>query len=120
MSVDRRFRNQAPRADAWAGGESAWVGSSPTAGARKVRKEFTAAVTSDAGGIASTAYPGGAFPNGIMSVVVTAGDTAANLGFCMVQLSAQSLSTLNFWPRTNLGAAIASAAVRVNVVAVGW
>ena len=107
--------------DRWLGGESAWVGSSPTAGARKIRKEFTAVATSDAGGVATVTYPNGAFPNGIMSLVVTPGDTAASLGFVMVPLGAQTLTVLTFWPRRGdalLG--VISSAVRINVIAVGW
>jgi hypothetical protein len=116
-----KFQSAYPGSDRWLGGESAWVGSSPTSGARKIRKEFTATATVSAGAVTFT-YPFGAFPNGIMSVVITPGDNSGSLGFFQVPLSGQSLSVLTAYPWAAASTAQVAngSTVRANIIAVGW
>lgn len=101
------------------GGLAAFTGSSPPAGTVKIRKEFTAVAMTDATGLFAVTYPGGAFPNGVVSVVVEPGDAAGDLVATALQQSVSSLSVVR-GKSYGLFDANFSTNIRVNVIAVGW
>ena len=117
----KRWNSQPQPTDFCVGNESAWVGSNPTAGARKIRKEFTATAVVSAGQVTFT-YPNGAFPNGILCLTITPGDNAGSLGFFQVPIGGQSLSTLLAYPwAAGSTAQVANGnTIRANINAVGW
>lgn len=76
----------------------------------------TAVVTTDASGGFTVAYPA-AFASGVATVVACPGDVAGSLG--QVVVTSYSLSGFSGGARTSTGAAVASATIRVNYVAIG-
>lgn len=106
-----------------AGADGYFLGSSAPAGTDAIVKAFSAVVTVDAWGGVSVPYPGGAFPNGVQTVVATPGDTVGVGGLGYVA-SVQSNCTLAVWYGVTMkttGAVMPTGSmVRVNLVAMGW
>lgn len=109
--------------DTFLGTEAALVGSNPPAGTFKIRKSINQVVTVGAAGNVSYSYPGGAFPNGIVTVMLTPGDVAGNLGSLALNLAGAGF-TLGGWQAFayayNGVVVTAGGAVRICGEAVGW
>lgn len=81
----------------------------------------TVGTTSGAGGITIT-YPT-AFPTGVLTVVVTNGDTDFGIGsdYCNVDQSSNSVTSfVSRWYDGATGAVVASEQRRTNWIAIGW
>lgn len=74
--------------------------------------------TSNVGGFSINFTP--AFPNGIFSVQLTAGDNAANLAFLVPNVTASALAYWQGIAYTPVGAAINTGGIRIEVDAIGW
>lgn len=105
-----------PMCETWAGGNDAWKGAAPTAGARKISLSGTAVVSLVAGQ-AAIALPA-IFVNGIVTAIVCAGDTVVQVG---VVQATSTLTSLVVEAKTSSGAALGNGQlVRVNYRVEGW
>lgn len=85
----------------------------------QISKKFTAVSGTDATGWLVIPWPGGVFPNGLISVTMTPGDTTS--GFVSaVMRSNTSLINLSLYAYNGSGAPIVNQGIRVNVNADGW
>lgn len=105
--------------ETFTGTEGTWVGSTPPAGTLIVRRRGTVVVgTSDVGGVAFSFTS--AFSNGIVSCLVTPGDSAAGAAFAVPILANCGLSGWNGQVFAPGGSTVNSATVRLNYFAEGW
>jgi hypothetical protein len=105
--------------EVWGGGEGVIIGSSPTAGARKITYSGTVVYTTNAFGQFAVVFPT-AFPHGLVSFLPVPGDTASGLGMCISLNASCTLATGVGVARTTAGALITSLAIRFNYLATGW
>lgn len=117
--VNGNWRTTFAEADLFTGSEGALLGAAPTVGTRKIIKQQTAVTTvTVAGGGFDISYHDGAFPNGIVSLIVASGDGARQL---VPQLTNCTLLHLNGIAMSAAGAALAiGTIIRVNYIAIGW
>jgi hypothetical protein len=102
-------------------GTPAVVGTAPPAGTPMLVRTGTVVVSpTDGVGTISFPYIGGAFPNGIASVVCTPGDDTANFNAIRMRGGSCTLATFVGGAITNVGYVGAGAGIRINYVAVGW
>jgi hypothetical protein len=97
------------------------IGTAPASTVTKIRQEFSAIATTTTGGAIAVSFPT-PFANGITYMAACPGDSigVGGVGSVLTRLSLCSLSAYNAFVLTTGGAIVASTAVRVNVVAVGW
>lgn len=108
-----------PTVEVFTGLEGVLKGTVPPAGTRKIRYEGSVIYTTNAFGQFAVTFPV-AFPNGIVSLVCTPGDTAASFGQAQVIRANTTNATGVGNAFTVTGAAINSLAICVNYVAIGW
>lgn len=103
------------------GSETAPIGTSPGAGQLVRFRAASVVVVVGVNGIFSLPWPGGAFPNGIVSWNAVTGDNAGAASQITPLLAGSTLSALQAVARTGTGAVVANgASVRVNVQVWGW
>lgn len=93
------------------------VTAAPPAGTLQEVQAGSVVVTLNSSGIGTVTFPH-AFPNGVMSAVVTAGDTAGGLGFVISKTATLANVAVNCYAPG--GAALGASTVRLDYVAVGW
>ena len=71
-----------------------------------------------AAGLLTLTFPT-AFTGGLLTVLATVGDATANFTQIQIQ-SGWTKTAVTFGCFTNLGAAVAATAVRINYIAIGW
>jgi hypothetical protein len=98
-----------------AGTSGVMAGASPPAGTRLLIKTYRAAIASNASGDATVTFPGGAFPNGVVSV--TAQNASLNPIYWAVGTVTLSTAALRAYSGTT-GAA--SLSINSVVTAMGW
>lgn len=107
-------------ADVFTGTEDMFLGSTPPAGTRKITLAGSDVITSNGSGEVGINYPNSGFPNGIVSVVATPGDSAFGLGQVITRAASCTLSHWQGKVYTFGGVLMTGNSVRVNYVAVGW
>lgn len=106
--------------DGWVGGESTYVGSSPTAGARKIRYAGTTIYTTNGFGQFAVNFPT-AFPNGLVTLLFAPGNIAANLASTIAIPGPNTTLAVGVGTAKNTsGSLITSLAIQVNWIAEGW
>ncbi|MBA2767867.1 MAG: hypothetical protein H0U35_01810 [Sporichthyaceae bacterium] len=105
--------------NAWTGAEVPVQGGTvPPAGARQIMAAQSVVTT--VGAVSTITVPfGRTFPNGVISVVVSIGDSAGDPGFARVTGVTTSQATCQVYAPNGNGMA-QNLPVRVNVIAVGW
>lgn len=107
--------------DVFVGEEGLFLGAVAPAGVLKIRKDLTTVVTTNASGGFGVNYPGGAFPNGISTVLATPADTTGNMGMVVPILVNCTLAAFNgiVYKFDGTGGVVTQT-VRINISAVGW
>lgn len=120
-STGTAWRDLTP--DYFTGNEGVIVGTQPPAGTKKIVKQGSAVtnVANTSGGF-SFGWHDGAFPNGLVSVVVSIGDTSANTIASVVAVQGNmSLAGYNGVARQPNGSVTPNGtAIRIGYIAVGW
>jgi hypothetical protein len=108
--------------DTFLGTESVLVGTAPGAGVRKIRKEISqVGSVVGASGVVTITYTQGAFPNGVVSLLVSLGDNAGGASMINLVAAGYTLGAFQVQVRNSAGTVLAAgSAARINYTAIGW
>lgn len=119
LAVDAMAAANSGVGNVFASGVPALVGTAPPAGTPMLIKTGTVVVTVGTGSAVSFNYHGGAFPNGIVSVLCTPGDSAI-LDSVRQVTGTSTLATFQGIATNYNGGVGSGSGVRINYVAIGW